>query len=417
MGAARPARYAAAERHTTTGERMSGQPVRDWATDFDVGDARYEQDPYPIWADLRRTAPVAHTDRRGGAHLPTRYEDIAAVAYDTGHFSSRDVGVLPSPPGASLLVAPPITSDPPMHTEARRILLPHFGPKAVERLTHKTREITASLLDALDGRDRADAAADYAQHIPVRVIAHMLGIPESDEAIFTGWAVRILQEAATDPEIGRAATREVLAYFGEQVAQRREERGEDLISALLDAELDGGPLTDKHILGTCFLLLLAGIDTTWSSISSSLWHLATHPEDRARLVADPSLIPTATEEFLRAYAPVTMGRVAVTDTEIAGVPVRAGERVLLAFPAGNRDPEQFERPDEVVIDREHNRHFAFGIGVHRCLGSNLARMELQVAISDWITRFPDFTLEPGAEVRWGGQQIRGPREVPVLLHG
>ena len=402
----------------TNGERHMTleQPVRDWATDFDIGDPRYESDPYPIWSDLRRHYPVAHTDRRRGAYLPTRYDDIAAVAYDTERFSSRDVGVLPSPPGASLLVAPPITSDPPFHTEARRLLLPYFSPKSVERLQIKTHDITTSLLDALEGRGAADAAGDYAQHIPVRVIAHMLGIPESDEALFTTWAVRILQDAATDPEIGRVATREILAYFGEQVRQRREEPSGDLISALLEAGLDGAPLTEKHILGTCFLLLLAGIDTTWSSIGSSLWHLATHPADRERLVADPSLIPMATEEFLRAYSPVTMGRVATADTEIAGVPVKAGERVLLAFPAGNRDPEHFDRPDEVIIDRAQNRHFAFGIGVHRCLGSNLARMELQVAIGDWLARFPDFTIKPGTEVRWGGQQIRGPREVPVLLH-
>ena len=144
---------------------MGVRPVQDWATDFDVADPRYEQNPYPIWADLRRGVPVAHTDRRGGAHLPTRYVDIAAVAHDTDRFSSRDPGVLPPPPGRSILVAPPLTSDPPLHTEARRILLPHFTPKAIERLTHKTREITTALLDDLDGHDRADVAADYAKHV------------------------------------------------------------------------------------------------------------------------------------------------------------------------------------------------------------------------------------------------------------
>jgi len=392
---------------------MGGQPVRDWATDFDIGDARYEQDPYPIWADLRRHAPVAHTGRRGGAYLPTRFEDIAAVAYDTAHFSSRDPGVIPAAPGASLLVAPPITSDPPLHTEARRILLPHFGPKAIERLTHKTRDITVSLLDALDGCDRADAAADYAQHVPVRVIAHMLGIPESDEAVFTGWAVRILQDSATDPEIGRTATREVLAYFGEQVARRREERGEDLISALLDAELDGGPLTDKHILGTCFLLLLAGIDTTWSSIGSSIWHLAQHEGDLARLVAEPELMPTAIEELLRAYSPVTMARSLGEDVEYKGCAMKAGERVLMNFPGANRDPEVFENPDDVILDRAINRHVAFGAGIHRCAGSNLARMELRVSIETWLARIPEFEISDPTGVTWAGGQVRGPRTIPV----
>ena len=390
--------------------------VKDWATDFDVGDPGYQQDPYPIWDDLRDQCPVARTGRRGGAVLPTTWDDIVAVAYDTDNFSSRDVGVLPPPPETStLLTAPPITSDPPFHTEARRILLPRFNPRAVDAMEPWTRSITAMLLDRLDGRDRADAAGDYAQHIPVRVIAHMLGIPESDCEMFTEWAIDIFQRSANDPARGRDATKAVLAYFREQLEFRRTERGDDLISELLDATLDDAPLTDKHILGSCFLLLMAGIDTTWSSIGSSLWHLATHADDRERLVADPSLIPTAVEEFLRAYSPVTMARIATSDTEIGGCPVHAGDRVLLAFPAGNRDPSKFPDADEVRIDRERNRHFAFGIGIHRCLGSNLARMELQVAIEDWLERFPDFHLTPGDEVEWAGTQVRGPRRVPVNL--
>lgn len=392
------------------------EPVRDWATDFDVGDPLYETNPYPIWDELRETCPVAHTDRRGGAHLPTRYEDVAAVAYDTDNFSSRDVGVLPSMPGTTLLTAPPITSDPPFHTAARRLLLPFFAPRAVEKLEHKTRAICTELLDAIGDAPTADAAGDYAQHIPVRVIAHMLGIPEDDEATFTDWAIRILQGTAANPEDGRDATREVLRYFEEQVDARRIEGSDDLISHLLEIDIDGDPLTRKHILGTCFLLLLAGIDTTWSGIGSSLCHLATHPADRDRLVAEPELMPSAVEEFLRAYSPVTMARIAVNDTEVGGCPVSTGDRVLLNFPAGNRDPERFDHADEVMIDREQNRHFAFGIGIHRCLGSNVARMEMRVAIEEWLERFPTFELQPDVDVRWGGAQIRGPREVPVRLH-
>lgn len=394
---------------------MTTEPVLDWATDFDIVDPGYQTNPYPVWDELRATCPVAHTERRGGAFLPSTWDTIAAVAYDTDAFSSRDVGVLPIPEGAStLLVAPPISSDPPFHGEARRILLPHFSPKAIEGVEPYTRATARALLDAIDDRDLADAAGDYAQHIPVRVIAHMLGLPPEDEETFTGWAIEIFQEG-DDAERRRVATKAVLAYFDDQVAQRREHPGDDLISALLRADLDGAPLTNKHILGTCFLLLLAGIDTTWSSIGASLWHLATHPADRDRLVAEPELLPTAIEEFLRAYAPVTMARVAAHDTEIGGCPVQAGEKVLLPFPAGNRDPEKFDRPDEVLIDRAKNRHFAFGIGIHRCLGSNLARLELQIAIEEWLARFPRFELAPGAQVRWAGTQVRGPREVPVIL--
>ncbi|MDH3680568.1 MAG: cytochrome P450 [Acidimicrobiia bacterium] len=397
---------------------METNPVQDWSTDYDVTDVGYQTNPYPIWDELRQTCPVARTERLGGSVLPTNWDDIAAVAYDTDRFSSRDVGVLPIPAESSTaLIAPPITSDPPFHTEARRILLPFFSPKAVERLTVRTREIAAELLDVLEPESVADAAGDYAQHIPVRVITHMLGIARHDEPMFTEWAIDIFQRAAEQPELGRSTTRAILAYFEGEVADRRVEGRDDLITELLRAELDGAPLTDKHVLGTCFLLLMAGIDTTWSSIGSSLWHLATHPEDRDRLVAEPELIPTAVEELLRAYAPVTMARVAVEDTAIGDCPVHAGDKVLLPFPAGNRDPEKFERADAVVLDRARNRHFAFGIGIHRCLGSNLARMELQVAIEAWLERFPRFELVPGVDVRWAGTQVRGPREIPVDLRG
>ena len=400
---------------------MAENPVSDWATDFDIGDPIYETDPYQIWDELRERCPIAHTERRGGAWLPTRYDDVAAIAYDTEHFSSRDTSVLPSPEGSTTLVAPPITSDPPFHTAARRLLLPFFSPREVEKLEKKTRSVCNELLDTIEQRAAgdpsavADAAGDYAQHIPVRIIAHMLGIPESDEARFTDWAVRIFQEGASDQEITRTAIREILAFFGDEVARRRQERSEDLISFLLDAELDGGPLTEKHILGTCFLLLMAGIDTTWSSIGSSLWHLAVNPDDRDRLVAEPELLATAVEEFLRAYAPVTMAREVVAETEVNGCPMHVGDKVLLNFPSGNRDPEKFERADEVLIDREQNRHFAFGIGIHRCLGSNVARMEMRVALESWLERFPTFSLAEGTEVRWGGAQVRGPRAVPVVL--
>jgi len=157
------------------------------------------------------------------------------------------------------------------------------------------------------------------------------------------------------------------------------------------------------------------VDTTWSGIGSSLWHLATHPDDRRRLVEEPELIPSAVEEFLRAYSPVTMARIVAEDTEHNGCPMKAGDRVLMAFPAANRDPAHFDRPDEVIIDREHNRHVAFGAGIHRCVGSNLARMEMRVAIEEFLARIPDFELKADAEVNWAGGQVRGPRNVPVRL--
>jgi cytochrome P450 len=165
------------------------------------------------------------------------------------------------------------------------------------------------------------------------------------------------------------------------------------------------------------LLLIAGIDTTWSTIGASLYHLATHPDDLARLVAEPDLLPTAIEEFLRYYAPVTMARLVKDDVDFNGCPMKANEWVLLPFPSANRDPEFWDRPDEVLIDREINRHAAFGLGIHRCAGSNLARMEVRVAIETWLERYPKFHLadEHVDDVTWSGGQVRGPRVLPLTI--
>jgi hypothetical protein len=330
----------------------------------------------------------------------------------------------PSPPrpggaggggGGGFLIAPPITSDPPEHGPARRLLLPFFAPQEIARYTPITRDIARELLAVFRDEGRADAAADYAQHIPVRVISAMLGIPREDETRFTDWVVKILQVGPLDPEVSRAASREILHYFADQLEQRRHERRDDILSFLLDARIEGQPLSDKHLLGTCFLLLVAGIDTTWSAIGSSLWHLATHPDDVARLHAEPELMPIAVEEFLRAYSPVTMAREVSQPVELGGRALCPGDKVLLPFPAANRDHEVFPDPDDVRIDRVHNRHVAFGVGIHRCLGSNLARMELQVAIEEWLAAVPSFRLADEAVVTWTGGQVRGPRTVPVVF--
>lgn len=392
-------------------------PVTDWATDFDHTDPVWAADPYPIWDALRSGCPVAHSDRYGGVWLPTRHEDVAAVAYDTDHFTSRSIIVsegrplVPAPQG----IAPPISSDPPFHHGARRLLLPAFSPKAVAPLEPFTRDYCAELLDALDGRDVVDAAREYAQHIPVRVIAQMLGFPSEDADQFRDFVHNALEAVDLPVEARIENFGRLDAYLGEQIRSHQEHPRDDLTSFLLDAEMDGEPLNAEHVRGTIALLLIAGIDTTWSAIGASIWHLACTPADRERLVAEPALMPSAIEELLRAYAPVTMARLVKDDFEFQGCPMRADEWVLLPFPAANRDPEAFERADEVVLDRAENRHAAFGLGIHRCAGSNLARMELRVALEAWLERFPAFHLADPDAVTWSGGQVRGPRTLPVAI--
>jgi cytochrome P450 len=395
-------------------------PVDDWATDYDIFAGDYVTDPVPIWDDLRGRCPVAHTERWGGSWMPTRYEDVRELARLVPQLSSDEPLVvkpvaLDADDAFYGVKAPPISSDPPEHGPARRLILPAFSPAAVARHQPFTEELAHRLIDAFAGRGRADAAAEFAQQIPPRVIAHLLGVDEAQADNFVDWARGLLEQGLRDPAVRLEARHKVLGFFSEQVAKRRVEPRDDFISELIQGELDGVPVSDKHAVGTCNLLLVAGIDTTWSSIGSALWHLACHPGDRERLVAEPELIPTATEELLRAYSPVTMARVVTEEVEAAGVTFRPGERVLMNFPAANRDPAAFPDADRVIIDRQANRHIAFGVGIHRCAGSNLARMEMNVALSVFLSRIPEFSLEDPGAVTWAGAQVRGPRCLPIVF--
>jgi cytochrome P450 len=402
---------------TIANEIVEG-PVSDYATDFDHHGVDWVADPYPIIDDLRDRCPVAHTDRYGGGWLPTRHEDVAAIAYDTERFSSRSVVMGNNRPPHDVAprgVSPPISSDPPFHHGARRVLLPAFAPQAIAKLEAGTRAYCEELLDALDGRDVVDAAGEFAQHIPVRVIADMLGFPREDADKFRGFVHDVL-ESVNDPlEVRIGKMQGLFEYLRSQIDDHLANPRDDLTTYLIEAEMDGEKLDAFHIGGTMALLLLAGIDTTWSAIGSSLWHLARTPADRERLVREPELLPTAMEELLRAYAPVTMARLVKEDMDWNGCPMKADDWILLSFPAANRDPDLFDDADQVIIDREVNRHSAFGLGVHRCLGSHLARMELRVALETWMARFPAFSLADPDAVTWSPGQVRGPRHLPLAI--
>jgi len=401
----------------TRSEIITG-PVADWATDFSHFEPEWTADPYVIQDDLRQRCPIAHTERFGGGWLPVRYDDVASIAYDTEKFSSRAIimgnfrpPVVIAPIGGS----PPISSDPPFHHDARKLLLPAFTKKNVSRLEPSTRAFCHSLIDSFEGRDSVDAAHDYAQHIPMRVIADMLGFPPEDGPKFRQFVENTLEGINLPPE-ERIERMEALGdYLLEQVHDHLANPRDDLTTYLINAELYGHKLQAEHVTGTMALLLIAGIDTTWSAIGSSLWHLARAPADLARLTAEPGLLPTAVEEFLRAFAPVTMARLVRNDMTWRGVTMKADDWILLSFPAANRDPAQFDRAGEIVIDREENRHAAFGLGIHRCVGSHLARMELRVALEVWLERIPRFSLADPAAVTWSAGQIRGPRALPLRI--
>jgi cytochrome P450 len=388
----------------------------DWADDFDLSDVRYVTEPERVWSAMRSGCPVAASPRNGGEWIVARHKDIAAIALDQATYSSR-AGQLTGPvpaPGTELKL-PPVTSDPPHHSEQRRLLLPLFSRPAVSRLEPIARSTASTLLDRITSQRQVDAALEYAQPIPVVVTVRMLGLPVEDEGTFQAWTTQMLKEGANDQAVRADAVRKLKGHFDRLIAGREIDDPDGVVAFLLTKQADYPWLSDDTISGMCFLMLIAGIDTTWSVLGSALWHLAVFPDARRKLVEEPDRIPAAVEEFLRVYAPVTIARIVTTDTTLGERSLKAGERVILPWAAANHDPNLIEEPESFDVCRSENRHVAFGIGAHRCLGAQLARMELQVGLEEWLRRLPDFDLAADSGIRWTTGNTRGPMTLPLRL--
>jgi len=400
-----------------TGQGTDLPPVSDWVNDWDWLDDQWGANAIDIWNEVREQCPVASTERYGRAFMPVTMSGVASVAHDTDHFSSTWVSV--SRPDAPRTLAPPITSDPPEHHGHRRLLLPAFNPKNIGRMEADLRDFCRRLIADIGDHPTADAAEQYSQHIPVHGICRLTGIPEGDADLFRDWIYRNFQLAPRDNAIRAQVLQEMGSYVDEILNDRLENPRDDMLTEIANAEIDDEPVDWDLKVGYVRLLIIAGIDTTWSAIGSGLWHFAQNNDEVARLVAvddDDLLWQTASEEVLRYYAPVTMARKVIEDTEVEGCPVHAGDQMLLTFPAANHDPASFDDPEQFQIDRARNRHVAFGLGVHRCVGSNLARLELLVALQEWLRAFPHYELDGSRETTWANGQVRGPRQIPVLLN-
>jgi len=403
-----------------TGDHDAFQPVVDPATDYDILDRAYTNDPLPIWDDLRQRCPIAHTDRWGGSWLPTRYRDVQTLAKMVPDLSSISGLVFDLPEGfdSELFTGPkgaaPISADPPEHTWTRKALLPHFTPKAAEAQRSYTKKVCADLIESFIDQGKCDAASEYSEQITPKVILRVLGVDEDASGEVTDWVRNILTAGLEGTDWTRYWSL-IRSFFAAELRERRSNPRNDLISSLAQQQVNGTVLPEEVAVGMCALQLVAGVDTTWSVISSAIWHFATYPEDQRRLAADSSLWPTAIEELLRFYSPVTVGRNAAKEIKYRGVTFQPGDKVLLNFPAANHDPEVFEDPQAFRLDRVGNRHVAFGVGIHRCTGANLARMEIDVALQTWFQRVPHFVIEDPAAVDWTGGGTRGPTSVPILF--
>ncbi|MFC4006967.1 cytochrome P450 [Nonomuraea purpurea] len=377
---------------------------------YDIFSPQFRNCPHPHWQAMREGCPVAHSDNTGGSWMLAAYDDIRDAVRDPERFSSRSAEVAGPAEYAGGLLLPPITSDPPEHRGHRERLAPFFHPRRIAELEPFVRELARSLAGEFAARGGGDAAAEFAQRLTVSVLAKLLDVPPETHARFIDWTVRLLRLGPLSQEIRACAVREMIAFFDALLTERATGDGDDLLSHLARAE------TDRKVrIGSAMVVMIAGADTTWSAISASLFHLGTHPEDRRRLAREPDLMSTAVEELLRAYAPVMLARLTTGPVEVRGTPIPAGERVILPLASANRDPGVFDEPDTVLLDRRRNRHLAFGSGAHRCLGSTLARLELRVALEEWLRVIPDYDVIGPDAVEWTGGNVRGPDTVPVRV--
>ncbi len=371
---------------------MSSQPQID-TRDFD-----YHDDALPGIFDTYRTlleqCPVGRSEKLGGFTFITKLEDIFAAEQSPDTYSVAPSMLLPSFATDDPLI--PIDIDPPDHNAYRRILLPLFTPRKTDELEPGMRataqDLVRDVLATAAATGTADASHQFARPLPLIVFSRLCGFPEADWPRFDAWTDDIVYERTRDPERARRAGDELRAYFDDLLERRRgSEPVEDIIGILLNSTVRDQPLTQAELISYCYLLFLAGLDTTAWATRASLWYLAHNQDAQRQLREDRSLIPAAAEEFLRCLSPVQgMARTCTKDTVVRGHEIKAGERVVLVFGAGNRDPEVFENPDEIRFDRQKNRHLAFGGGIHRCLGSNLGRRELLVSLEEFLDATPTF---------------------------
>jgi cholest-4-en-3-one 26-monooxygenase len=358
--------------------------------------------PYEWFRRLRKEAPVYWQDEPDGTGYwaVTKYEDLRHVSTKPQIFSSARGGTNIfdlAPEELQHIQSFLINMDPPQHVKHRRLVQKGFTPRGVKPLEPRIRELCGKLIDRLVNRDECEFVADLAAELPMQVICEVVGVPLEDRHHLYDLSNRLIgfddPDFQTSPEDGRIAAAEMYAYAQKLAAERREKPEDDLVSKLVTAEVDGKKLTDHEF--NCFFLLivLAGNETTRTATTHGVQLLARYPEQRQRLLEDPSLLSSAVEEILRFESPlISFRRTATQDTELRGVKIRSGDKVTMWYPSANRDEEIFPDADTFDIGRTPNPHVAFGIGEHFCLGSNLARLELNIIFEELLRRLPEIEL-------------------------
>jgi cytochrome P450 len=372
---------------------------------YDPSTPEFQRDIWDVYRTLRDRYPVYH-DPAKRQYVLSRFEDVWRATNDWETFSS----VVEE---AGNFLPQMIYIDPQRHTQLRALVSRAFTPKRVAAIEPITRAVARRLVDEIAERGRCELQHEYAAIIPSVVIAQMIGVPPEHIDEFRSWTESFLE--IQGPEDYMESLGKCYELFGTLLAERRRQPGDDLMSALLAAEVDGQRLTDEELLGFCFLLILAGNDTTSSLIGNGTVLLAQHPDQREQLVRDPSLWPGAVEEMNRIESPTqVLPRTTTRDVELHGVTIPAGSRVMLIWGSANHDDREYPDPERFDIRRTFTKHLAFGHGIHYCLGANLARLEARVAFEEWHRRFPTYELD-GEPRRITSIWARGYGEIPLRL--
>lgn len=399
----------------------AGAVPDEWITHhFDIHAPELGADLHNTLARARRMCPIARSDvYEGGYWVATKYEDVLRIAQDWETWSNQ-LGITVGPDsdkgdGHGGLVIPPVGFDPPLQREFKRLINRHFTPAAVAPWEDATRALVTRLIDGFVERGECDFMDAFARPLPGLAFFDLaLHAPAEDLEQVNEWATL----ASLTSREGSADARTALAMWISEFVNRRRAAGSrgDVVDAIIAAEIDGRPISDLETIGAVMLLVLGGLETTAGVLGMAMLRFCEDPEIPETLQAHPERIPDAVEELLRLDGSfICIGRTARHDTELAGRPVKAGERVMIYWASANRDADEFERPDEFDPDRLANRHIAFGAGPHRCAGSNLARMNLRIAFEELTRRLADVRLQPGAEISYDSAMNRAPVSVPITF--
>jgi len=391
---------------------MTVPPDLRYDTDLDHHSAEFRENNYEVLNDLRDRCPVAKSSAWGGFWIFSSYDSVFEASRDPVLFSSHMDKAVPVLGQPDPMI--PIDIDPPLLQQYRRVLLPFLSPKAAADREADLRQMSSEMIDGFIERGEADLSQELFTPLPAQWILRFLGFDDSQWERWIEWIHSVIHDRSSDPDKALAAVMELFTEMGTEVAKRRAAPTEDVTSQLMQAQVDGRPMTETELLGTIFLLLLGGMDTTAGLTGNAFLRIVADPELRRRLTEDPSVLDQATEEFLRHDTPSQgLARLVTRDAEFHGRELKKGDRVMLLYAAANRDPSAFSEPDEVDLDRTVNRHLSFGVGVHRCLGSNFARTMFKCMITEVLRRLPDVHVSGPVERYPDAGDVYAVRHLPV----